>query len=124
MTSGEKMREDYETLVRKLHSGIADTSREGGGEYCSTLMEFGWMVYQAALHSVEAEKEPEWISCGDRLPEESDADCKGKVWYCSGSTLPKLVYQADFTETHQLTQNVYWMPTGLCRPAPPEHKPG
>lgn len=81
----------------------------------------GWNdCRHAAMY--QTEKEPEWISCKDRLPTEDDGDCCQKIW---------AFRREDGHACHDFVTWVarmphlfsHWAPTGLRRPAPPEHKP-
>lgn len=114
MTSEEKNRalQALEWVFR-----LADSH----GKYtCSEQYE----LVKSALRSVEAEKEPEWISCEDRLPGEDDADFEGKVFaHCKdGYWLHTCHWET--VRAHCKRENfTHWMPTGLKLPAPPEHKP-
>lgn len=87
----------------------------------------GWFANaMMAMHDhivSEAEKELEWISCEDRLPTSDDEDWMGYVVGFSLTTGMSLHSARGICAAWKDYFVSYWTPTGLRRPAPPEHKP-
>lgn len=115
------------TIAEKMFVALHDWSVKKNAEQGCYPDEGDFIAgFMAALHSVEAEKEPEWISCEERLPDVSDADCYACVWvFNKGEPSVKKVNWDAMGFYHHPERRPYthWMPTGLGRPAPPEHKP-
>lgn len=65
----------------------------------------------------EAQPEPRWIPCSERMPTRKDGDCQGQVWWherCN-ERVSKHAWDADYYRVYA----AHWMPTGLRRPEPP-----
>lgn len=70
----------------------------------------------------------EWIKCSGRLPTEADEDERHDLWTCLKDVNGKMHVarnNASFVEMFAQqagATNLWWMPTDLKRPTPPEQE--
>lgn len=76
-------------------------------------------------------EEFDWIACSERLPTEADEDCNGTVWSAYNHPITRAKAGPNLSSSSWVTifsknclEAMYWMPTGLRKPEPPEPRNG
>lgn len=117
MTGREEWKQAIDDELILSHLGTADSynsAKEALHDLCKWHEEVG--AYFAR------ESSNRWTRCSDRMPTEADADLRGMVFVYyewNGQIILDMPFWIkDFSEW--FVDRMWWMPTGLVMPDPPE----